>query len=203
MCEGVWQRGKSAIVRGDAMSLREVIETTVSELDSETSSEGVETFRNGENRAGARRDRQLHETAVHRRIAMLKVEGFSNREIAEQIGWSDDSVSKTTNQPWFQDMMIREFRTEGRQVAEDLIRLEVLPSIRRLVEIRDDPDTKASVKATVAMNLIDRFLGKPTQRVESVNMNANVNLENVADIEQRQREVQSELDRLLNPNKTT
>ena len=40
---------------------------------------------------------------------------------------------------------------------------------RTLIELRDNPETPASVRAMICKDLLDRVLGKAVQRIEAVN----------------------------------
>jgi hypothetical protein len=48
-----------------------------------------------------------------------------------------------------------------------MLQEEALASLQVLADIRDDLNAPASARVASAVNLADRFFGKPTQRVET------------------------------------
>jgi len=116
----------------------------------------------------------VREKPEHRILLLLKLKGLSNREIAEQTGYSEPWVSQVTRQPWFQDMLVEKLAQAGDKLVDDLIALEAKNSVFTLIQLRDDPNQLGSTRAACAKDLLDRYLGKPVQRTENLNINANV-----------------------------
>lgn len=107
------------------------------------------------------------EKPEHRIVMFLKAQGYSNREICRMMNFSDAWVSQLVRQEWFQRRLVKELNESGRDSVEAILQGEVRDSIQTLVEIRDSPLAKNSDRATCAMNILDRVLGKPIQRNET------------------------------------
>jgi len=116
----------------------------------------------------------VREKPEHRILLLLKLKGLSNREIAEQTGYSEPWVSQVTRQPWFQDMLVEKLADAGDKLVDEVIALEAKNSVFTLIQLRDDPNQLGSVRAACAKDLLDRYLGKPVQRTENLNITANV-----------------------------
>lgn len=107
-----------------------------------------------------------HEKAEHRVIVMLKAQGFSNMEIATQLGFTPVMVNYVVNQPWAQKRIVEEIQRAGRDEVETVLRGAVLDSVNTLISLRDNPGVKASDKRAISEYLIDRILGKPKQAID-------------------------------------
>lgn len=107
------------------------------------------------------------EAGQHRIIVTLKAQGYSNREIARMTGWSDFMVSNTLRQPWARELLLQLVSEAGATGVMNLLASEQVPSILKLVEVRDSDDAKGSEVIAACNSLLDRFMGKPVQRVES------------------------------------
>jgi len=66
----------------------------------------------------------IHEKPEHRLILILKLKGFSNREIAKEMGYTEAWVSQVTRQSWFQSMLVDKMAEAGDKVLDRLIALE-------------------------------------------------------------------------------
>jgi hypothetical protein len=115
----------------------------------------------------------LREQPVHRIMVLLKAQGKSNREIAEFVGRTENNVSQILRQPWARERLLLEINGAGRDAVQELLRGEVTNSIFKIIEVRDGVTTEPHVQLAASNSLLDRFLGKPTQRVESMNTNLN------------------------------
>ena len=107
-----------------------------------------------------------HEQPHHRMMVSLRARGYTIREIADMTGRTAATVSYTLKQPWARAMMLDLLRQDDAQLAE-ILRAEAMPSVEKLVEIRDDGGANRREQLAASMALLDRFLGKPTQRVET------------------------------------
>lgn len=107
-----------------------------------------------------------HEKPEHRIILLLKLKGFTNREIAESSGYTEPWISQITRQPWFKERLTRMLDEAGDEVLNDLIRVEGKNSFITLLHLRDNARSE-QVRLTAAVNLVDRLLGKPVQRTEN------------------------------------
>jgi hypothetical protein len=108
-----------------------------------------------------------HEQVWHRAAALAFASGASAKCVATQLGKSQPAVLNLLRQDWFQEKVtaiLAEFREE-----RDIMRLLVAEQARSLVtmiEVRDDPTKPCAVRVACAKDILDRTLGKPTQRVE-------------------------------------
>jgi hypothetical protein len=110
----------------------------------------------------------IHEKPEHRIAILLKAQGKDNRTIARVTGYTESWLSQLFRQPWARQRLINEIEEAGKDGVYELLRGEVTNSIHAIIEVRDTAgsDEKA-VKLAASQALLDRFLGKPTQRVES------------------------------------
>ena len=106
------------------------------------------------------------ERPEHRMIVYLKAQGMTNQEIANKTGYGYQWVCQIVRQPWFRAKFVEECKEVGRDAVETFLKAEVLPSLETLRNIRDNEAGKAADRRAAADSLLDRFLGKPTQRVE-------------------------------------
>lgn len=106
----------------------------------------------------------LDEKPEHRFILHLKAEGFSNKEVAEKMGYTQAWVSQITRQPWFRLQLVQVMREAGVDQIQQVLKANALDSVFTLVEIRDDPQAPKAVRKSAADSLLDRYLGKATQK---------------------------------------
>ncbi len=108
----------------------------------------------------------LNEKPEHRIILLLKAQGLSNREIAQRCGYGEAWVSQVLRQPWARERILLELQKANSDQIAALLRGELANSIFTLIEMRDTAP-KASDRITAANSILNRFLGTPTQRVET------------------------------------
>ena len=137
-----------------------------------------------------------HEKPEHRIVIFLKAQGMSNREIAQRTKFTEPWVSQILRQPWARRKLIDEIARAGKEPLSALIECQATDSVFTLVELRDDPDVESSVRRAAADSLLDRFLGKPTQKVETKNTNINVAAK-LEDVDRQLAEVEAEERRLV------
>lgn len=109
----------------------------------------------------------LKESPRHRLILWMTANGQSPQQIADALGITRQTVYTTRKQPWFREMFVRITASMGKDAATQLLKGEVLPSLQTLVEVRDNPLAKDSDRRAAADSLLDRYLGKPTVKVDS------------------------------------
>ena len=136
----------------------------------------------------------LKEKPEHRLIVYLKAQGLSNNDIAERTGYTYPWVSQITRQPWFKQRLIDELKVSGRDLIHETLRVEAPECIATLVDLRDNSESPA-VRLGASKDLLDRYLGKATQRVESTST-THVTHEDVTGIDKELLEVNRELKRL-------
>jgi hypothetical protein len=107
------------------------------------------------------------ERPEHRLIVYLKASGMTNKEIADKTGYGYQWVCQIVRQPWFRQRFIEECEASGRDSIKSFLEGEVIPSLETLVEIRDNIEAKEASRVAASNSLLDRFLGKPMQKVET------------------------------------
>lgn len=108
----------------------------------------------------------LTEKPEHRLVIFLKARGHNNTEIAQASGFTLPWVGQILRQPWARARLAEEINNAGRDELATIIEGAAKDSMFTLVELRDDENSPASVKANVSQYLVDRFLGKPKQSIE-------------------------------------
>lgn len=111
----------------------------------------------------------LTERPEHYAILVMLAKGMTQREVHLETGWSETWVSQIARQPWAKERLFAMMSAQGKNIINEMLRLEVIPSIQKLVDLRDNSgnDIPASVQARAADSLLDRYLGKAVQKVES------------------------------------
>ena len=116
----------------------------------------------------------LAEKPEHRLILYLKLNGMSNKQIAKLTGYTVVWVRQIVRQPWFQKKFTEEAKTAGIDAVEKLLQGEVLESVEVIRDLRDDRALAGSTRLAASRELLDRYLGKPTQKVVTDNTNRSV-----------------------------
>lgn len=106
-----------------------------------------------------------HERPEHRAIIFLRSQCLTYKEIAAKLGWSPAGVANVCKQPWAQAIIVKELQKAGREAVQSLLDAEDVPSVLKLVEIRDDPTAPKAEQRKAANDLLDRKYGKPTQPI--------------------------------------
>lgn len=106
------------------------------------------------------------EKPEHRIVLFLKGQGLSNNEIAERTGYTYPWISQLLRQPWARKRLVEEITASGRDAVTDIIKSAAEDSVWTLIAERDNDNAKPSERISAANSLLDRFLGKPTQKVE-------------------------------------
>lgn len=137
-----------------------------------------------------------HEKPEHRIVIFLKAQGFSNREIAERTGMTTTAIGYILKQPWARARLLAEIQSAGRDGVHELLKGAVDDCVLTLIDIQADEKARASDRISASTAILDRFFGKPTQRVESINTNVTASMNDVTKMKQELAEVDSELQRL-------
>lgn len=143
---------------------------------------------------GSNTSRPLNKEQPHHRLmVLLRAKGFSTTEIAEHLGYAPSTVSIALRQPWARQMLVDILQSEGLEGVHKLLQAELVPSILRLVDVRDSEFSKGSEVTAASVAIIDRFLGRPTQRVEHAEAQVPTDM---AALEREVARNQAELERL-------
>lgn len=132
----------------------------------------------------------LHEKPEHRIAIILKAQGFSHTEISKKLGYTIPWVSQILRQPWAREALLEEINKSGREAVGALLEGEAVNSVFRIVDLRDTSGDDG-VRLRASQDLLDRHLGKATQRVETKNESFVVTGE-MKDIEKRLAELREQ-----------
>lgn len=108
----------------------------------------------------------LSEKPEHRLIILLKAQGHSNVEIARLTGYTNPWVGQILRQPWARERLLAELNSVGRDSIASLLESAAADSVFKIIDIRDTAED-SGVQLRASQDLLDRFLGKATQKVES------------------------------------
>lgn len=117
---------------------------------------------------------RLSEKPHHRIMIWLAAQGMSPQKIAEKLEVSHQCVVQTLRQPWARAKLTQYLREAGLDEVQAFLKNEVSPSLEVLRAVRDEPTTSSRDKIAAANAILDRALGKPTQKIESDNTTRNV-----------------------------
>src|SRR6266550_9582026 len=112
----------------------------------------------------------------HRLAIMLAARGCMVTEIAEKLERSVSWVSLLLRQPWARERLTSELMSQGRDELEMLIKNAAPEAFKRVMYLSETAENEA-VRLAANREIIDRHLGKPTQKVESSSVNTNINLD--------------------------
>ena len=110
--------------------------------------------------------RYKKEKFEHRLMLWYKLQGFSQKEVAQLLGVTPQTVSNVTLQPWFQEAFVALSTEMGKSAVETFLEGEVLPALQRTAEIARSGESEA-VRLAANREILDRFLGKSTVKIES------------------------------------
>lgn len=123
----------------------------------------------------------VKEKPEHRFIAILRAQGYSLKDIFVQMGGELDDkgqpksgtgqysypwLSQINRQPWFTRQVTRMLEESGKDKISARLEAEAMNSVDEIVRLRDEAESE-QVRCKAAQDLLDRHLGKATQRVES------------------------------------
>ena len=106
------------------------------------------------------------EKPQHRLMLWLRLNGHNNKEIAQILGCSPQTVCNVGKQEWFMEAFCRISTEMGKDMVETFLEGEILPTMQKLVSLRDGAETDA-VKLAASNAILDRIRGKPVARTET------------------------------------
>ena len=104
-----------------------------------------------------------NEKPEHRKILDMSLAGYTAKEIAAHIGVSGGHVSNVLRQPWARVYIINQTKKTVQDEMREFLESEVMPTLKKVVSVRDDPLARRSDVLAASAQLLDRFLGKPVQ----------------------------------------
>jgi hypothetical protein len=138
----------------------------------------------------------LHEKPEHRLLLWMKAQGSSNKEIAENSGYTMSWLSQLFRQPWAQTRLLEMMNLAGSDRVSTLIKSAAEDSVMTLIELRDDPEVSDATRRSAADSLLDRYLGKPAQQV-TVTQTSQITNESLDELNSRIDALTQEENRLL------
>lgn len=102
----------------------------------------------------------------HRMAAHFFSVGDTAAGVARKVDRSQPAVHNLLRQPWFQKFVTQLMAERGDKDISRLFRAEDLNNYSTMVEMRDNPNTRAELKFKITQDMLDRSMGKATQRVE-------------------------------------
>lgn len=106
------------------------------------------------------------EKPVHRMMLWHAIKGFNCAESANMLGYHPTWVGTVRKQPWFRKAFCEISTSLGKDAYMTYLQGEVLPAIQRTVELANSAENEAT-KLAANREILDRFLGKSTVKVES------------------------------------
>lgn len=106
------------------------------------------------------------EKPEHRLMLWHRLRGLSVKETALVTGYTPQTVSQVCKQPWFQEAFCQLSTEIGKDAVETFLEGEVLPALQRTADIARGAESEA-VRLAANRELLDRYLGKSTVKVES------------------------------------
>lgn len=100
-------------------------------------------------------------------IYMLASGKWTIKSAAEELGVGYKTLLDLAKNQWFQEKLLEAQRVNGAQDIMDVFRSECQNSAITLIELRDNQNVAPSVRRACAVDILDRFLGKPVQKIES------------------------------------
>ncbi len=104
-----------------------------------------------------------YEKPWHRTAINMAAAGYRNNEIAATVERSPQSVATALKQPWAREYLINEAKKTVQDEIRAVLEAQAIPSIQKLIEVRDSPVAAHSNVIAASRELLDRFLGKPVQ----------------------------------------
>jgi predicted transcriptional regulator len=101
----------------------------------------------------------------HTAAISMRALGASIVDIAKDLGINPASVSQLLQTPWAQAQLRAKLEQTERSVL-DILRSETIKNVETLVALRDDEKVSSNTRANIANSLLDRVLGKASQKVE-------------------------------------
>ena len=123
----------------------------------------------------------------HKMAAFAFALGATARDVARNLGKSEPAVQNLLRHKWFQENVTKIMSEYGARDVMAMFQAEQFNSLVTLVEMRDNPKVPAAARITCARDILDRALGKPTQRVETVAIASSE--DPVAEVERLESEV--------------
>ena len=131
------------------------------------SDNGVDSFKEGFTPLAPYNWEIQKERSWHKLATTLFALGASQAQIGRELDRTPQAVCNLLKQRFFQSRVAEIMAENSRDIME-LFKAERINTLATLIELRDNPETPASVRAMICKDLLDRVLGKAVQRIEAV-----------------------------------
>tara|TARA_R110000868_G_scaffold40556_2_gene139837 strand:- start:253 stop:894 length:642 start_codon:yes stop_codon:yes gene_type:complete len=133
------------------------------------------------------------EKPEHRLILWARLNGHNVKETAALTGYTPQSVTNVCGQPWFQEAFARLSTECGKDQVTTFLQGEVIPALQRVAHLANNGESEA-VRLAANKELLDRYLGKATVKVES-KLSGSVDsiVYDVAELEKQNSDLQRQL----------
>lgn len=105
------------------------------------------------------------EKPIHRRMAELHMQGYTNAEIGVQLGYTPISVSNILRLPFIRKYLMESVKRNVKDELTEFLDKELMPSLQTMVKIRDDETATPAARLEAANKIVERRLGKASQPV--------------------------------------
>jgi|SRR5882757_6874328 len=105
------------------------------------------------------------ERPIHRQIVLLAMRGYTNTEIAAEMGVTPPMVGYTLLQPWAVKYMSENMHKHGMDKVEVLLKGAVAKSVERLIFEQDNMLARSAERQSAAKEIIDRVYGRAIQPI--------------------------------------
>ena len=106
------------------------------------------------------------ERPEHRLMLWYRLQGYNVKETAQLTGYTPQTVGQVCKEPWFLEAFCRISEEQGKDAVQTFLEGEVLPALERTRQLAVASDSDA-VKLAANRDLLDRYLGKSTVKVEA------------------------------------
>lgn len=133
------------------------------------------------------------ERPVHVLMCYMAAAGKTTAEIADKTGYTKEYVRQIQRQPWFRKRFLQLAAEAGKDEVKAFLGVETLASLEVLVEVRDNNNEKGATRVAAANAILDRALGKPTQKVESESHNYSHTASEASELDRQLAQAEAEL----------
>lgn len=124
----------------------------------------------GRHPTGSRKYEITHMWARHKLIVTMAAEGLNNKQIAEALDCTPQTVSNTLNSQVAQDELVeiqQGQKDHAKMIVEQIA--DIAPrAIEVLEDLMDDDMVSPNTRANIANKFLDRAGHMPTQKVQSI-----------------------------------
>ena len=101
----------------------------------------------------------------HRAAISLLSAGYTIRDTAAMVEKSETSVKQLAHTPWVAERIANKME-KSEDCLMEAMRSEPANSFNKLIELRDNPKVSPTVQAAVCNSILDRVMGKATNKIE-------------------------------------